>query len=210
MSNEIILTGSTGLSNSILGRATTKVIKLVNAQIRDEKSIAVAIADVDRQELAKSAGFNTTAEWAEKFFGFSKSKVSRYCSITAKFKWTKYTTEQGDNYWDIFTLSQMQEMLKATDEQLSEITPDMTVKDIREFINMITIPAEDEPEENTEDEPEDEPEENTETAPQGSDIVEYNDITVMLSALKKHLLENDSAPVLVGRYGDTFRVMYSA
>ena len=141
--NEIILTGSTELGKSVLGRATEKIIKLINTQIRDEKQIAVAVAEVDRTEAATKAGFKTTAAWADEFLHFSKSKVSRYISITNRFKWTKVTDEQGRDYWDIFTLGQMQEMLKATDEQLMQITPDMTVKDIREYLSFIDVGADD-------------------------------------------------------------------
>lgn len=197
--NEIILAGSTELGKSKLGRATTKVITLINSQIRDEKQIAVSIAVVDREDDATKAGFKNTAEWAEKFFGFSKSKVSRYISITARFKWTKVTDETGADYWDIFTLSQMQEMLKATDEQIKHITPDMTVKEIREYLSYVGITdgAEDTEDENPAEETENENERT------------FTDITVMWSYVKKILLEGGivSAGVGIVRRGDTFVVV---
>ena len=210
--NEIILTGNTELGRSVLGRATEKIIKLINTQIRDEKQIAVAVAEVDRTGAAVDAGFKSTATWAAEFLNFSKSKVSRYISITTRFKWTKVTDEQGRDYWDIFTLGQMQEMLKATDEQLAQITPDMPVKDIREYLLFIDVGGEsesDEPAETT-DGDSDEPDE-METADDSASakfVDEYDDITGMLSVVKQYLLINDGAPVSVVRAGNKFRVIY--
>lgn len=206
--NEIILAGNTELGKSVLGRRTDKIINLINAQIRDEKQIAVGVAEVDREELTVKAGFETTAKWAEHFFGFSKSKVSRYISIVKRFKYTKITDEQGRDYWDIFTLGQMQEMINATDEQLMNITPDMTVKAIREYLSMIdvkdTCETADEPD-TTPDTGDAEPE-NTEPEKTPVDYEEYDDITVMLSVIKKYVIDNENAPVAVVRVGDAFRV----
>lgn len=210
--NEIILAGNTALGKSKLGRVTSKVITLINAQIRDEKQIAVSIAEVDREDDAKKAGFKNTAEWAEKFFGFSKSKVSRYISITARFKWTKVTDETGADYWDIFTLSQMQEMLKATDEQIQHITPDMTVKEIREYLSYVDIAEDTNGAEDTdgaestndaEDTENENPAEETE-----NNVTErtFTDITVMWSYVKKILLDGRSG-VGIMRQGDTFFVV---
>lgn len=211
--NEIILTGNTELGRSVLGRATEKIIKLINTQIRDEKQIAIAVAEVDRTGAAVDAGFKSTATWAAEFLNFSKSKVSRYISITARFKWIKVTDEQGRDYWDIFTLGQMQEMLKATDEQLAQITPDMTVKDIREYLSFIDIGGDesDEPAETTGGAGE-----SDETADNDADensidkyyVDEYDDITVMLSVVKQHLLNNDGVSLFVVRNGDKFKIAY--
>ena len=213
--NEIILTGNTELGRSVLGRATEKIIKLINTQIRDEKQIAVAVAEVDRTNAAVDAGFKNTASWAAEFLNFSKSKVSRYISITTRFKFTKVTDEQGRDYWDIFTLSQLQEMLKATDEQLQRITPDMTVKDIREYLSFIDVGGD----ESESDEPDETADggadESDEMSDNGADDItdafavdEYDDITVMLSVVKQHLLNNDGVSLLVVRHGDKFKIAY--
>ena len=212
--NEIILTGNTELGKSVLGRATEKIIKLINTQIRDEKQIAVAVAEVDRTGAAVDAGFKSTAVWAAEFLNFSKSKVSRYISITTRFKFTKVTDEQGRDYWDIFTLSQLQEMLKATDEQLQQITPDMTVKDIREYLSFIDVGGDDA--EETTDGGADDAEETAdagdvdgaEEIADTNNVDEYDDITVLLSVIKQHLLNNDGSPVSVVRDGDVFKIAY--
>lgn len=211
--NEIILTGNTELGRSALGRATEKIIKLINTQIRDEKQIAVAVAEVDRTGAAVDAGFKSTATWAAEFLNFSKSKVSRYISITTRFKWTKFTDEQGRDYWDIFTLGQLQEMLKATDEQLEQITPDMTVKDIREYLSFIDVGGDesesDEPAETTDGGADESDEmETADDSVSAKFVDEYDDITVMLSVVKQYLLINDGTPVSVVRAGNKFRVIY--
>lgn len=210
--NEIILTGNTELGRSVLGRATERIIKLINTQIRDEKQIAVAVAEVDRTGAAIDAGFKTTAAWADEFLHFSKSKVSRYISITTRFKWTKVTDEQGRDYWDIFTLGQMQEMLKATDEQLMQISPDMTVKDIREYLSFVDVGGDD-AEETTAGGSDDGEEIADANDVDGAEEIagnvdEYDDITVMLSVVKQHLINNDGLPVSVVRVGDKFRIIY--
>lgn len=212
--NEIILTGNTELRKSVLGRATEKIIKLINTQIRDEKQIAVAVAEVDRTGAAVGAGFKSTAVWAAEFLNFSKSKVSRYISITTRFKFSKVTDEQGRDYWDIFTLSQLQEMLKATDEQLQQITPDMTVKDIREYLSFIDVGGDD-AEETTAGGADDAEEiadagdvDGAEEIADGNNVDEYDQITVLLSVIKHHLLNNDGSPVTVVRDGDKFKIAY--
>lgn len=212
--NEIILTGNTELRKSVLGRATEKIIKLINTQIRDEKQIAVAVAEVDRTGAAVGAGFKSTAVWAAEFLNFSKSKVSRYISITTRFKFSKVTDEQGRDYWDIFTLSQLQEMLKATDEQLQQITPDMTVKDIREYLSFIDVGGDD-AEETTAGGADDAEEiadagdvDGAEEIADGNNVDEYDQITVLLSVIKHHLLNNDGSPVTVVRDGNKFKIAY--
>ena len=213
--NEIILASNTELGKSALGRTTEKIIKLVNAQIQDEKQIAVAVAEVDRTGAAVDAGFKNTAAWAEQFLNFSKSKVSRYISITRRFKWEKITDEQGRDYWELFSLGQLQEMLKATDEQLQQITPDMTVKDIREYLSFIDVPNDSESEPNdSESEPNDSESEpnDSESEPEREPephIDEYTDITIMWAVIKQYLLSNDNRPAMIWRDGDTFKIGFS-
>ncbi len=210
--NEIILTGNTTLGTTPLGRKTAAIIKLANNQIRDEKQIAIRVAEVDRDELATTAGFKNTAEWAGEFLDFSKSKVSRYVSIVNRFKFVKVTDEQGRDYWDIFTLSQLQEMLKATDAQLQQITPDMTVKAIREYLSYIDIQNAPETEGTTPNETETGDGNETETEDATPDtttppVKEFDDITVALSYIRQFALANDGSPVMFARVGDKFRVV---
>lgn len=164
MANEIIIKVNNELGNSKLGRVTAAIIKSLNTDIRNEKDRALKIAQVNEEEMYKPAGFETCAEWAEKFFGFEKTKVSRYISIVRDFK--DMQDDTGAGVWDIFSISQLIACLSLKGDYApiidGRITPDMTVKEIREAVNVIKslvdIPDEptgtDEPTETESDEPE--------------------------------------------------------
>lgn len=170
MANEIIIKVNNELGNSKLGKVTAAIIKSLNTDIKNEKDRALKIAQVNTEEMFKSAGFETCAEWAEKFFGFEKTKVSRYIAIVREFHDTTTTDGNGEalDIWDDYSISQMIECLalKGDYKPLADgrITPDMTVKEIRETIkvmrSIIDIPDEptetenDEPAETESDEPE--------------------------------------------------------
>lgn len=142
--NEIIITGSTGLGNSALGKVTARIIKSINTDINNEKARALDVAKVATEELYSKAGFATVAEWAEKFFGWGKSKVSRYCSIVREFA-------DNTEIWDAYSVSQLIECLalKGDYAPMSDgrIIPEMSAKEIREYIKayntVIDIEAED-------------------------------------------------------------------
>lgn len=129
--NEIIITGSTGLGNSALGKVTARIIKSINSEIGNEKARALDVAKVANEELYAKAGFESVAEWAEKFFGWNKSKVSRYCSIVREF---------ADNaeIWDAYSVTQMIECLSLKGDYKpmtdGRIIPEMSAKEIREFV----------------------------------------------------------------------------
>lgn len=168
MANEIIIKVNNELGNSKLGKVTAAIIKSLNTDIKNEKDRAVKIAQVNTEELYKGTGFETCAEWAEKFFGFEKTKVSRYIAIVREFHDTTMTDGNGEalDIWGEYSISQMIECLalKGDYKPLADgrITPDMTVKEIRETIkvmkSIIDIPDEptetDEPAETENDEPE--------------------------------------------------------
>lgn len=154
MANEIIIKVNNELGNSKLGKVTAAIIKSLNTDIKNEKERAVKIAQVNEEEMYKPAGFETCAEWAEKFFGFEKSKVSRYISIVRDFK--DMQDDTGAAVWEIFSISQLIACLSLKGDYApiidGRITPDMTVKEIREAVNVIKslVDISDEPTENDE------------------------------------------------------------
>lgn len=160
--NEIIITTSKNeLGTSKLGKATAFIITSLNTDINNEKERAIKVHDVDANEWATKSNvlgeFESTAKWAEKFFGWDKSKVSRYVRIVDKFHddRKRKTDGNGVDIWDSYTVSQMIELLKATDEQLQSITADMSVRTIRDKLKMIDADSNDE-QENENDEQENE------------------------------------------------------
>ena len=82
-------------------------------------------------ELFREDGYESIWEFAEDNYGIQKSTASRWMAMNDKFS-------QGGNSPILaaefrgFEKSQLQEMLYLDDKQIETVTPDMTVKEIRE------------------------------------------------------------------------------
>lgn len=198
----------TTLGESPLAKATVNIITAINNGARNDKEIAKEVYTVDHADLACAAGFKGIGEWAEKFFDWHKTKTSRLSSIAKRF----YFEDESKEIWEAFTVTQMVEMLKASDEQLSAITPDMTAKQIRDYLKreseMIDAEAETAPEDvtpdETENETETEPETTTATATYTS-VKCTEDITEMLAAVKHYAQEGYN--IMVNNGGGAFTVL---
>ena len=94
---------------------------------------------VNRNELFKEAGYKDICEYAKDRFGFSTSTTSRYMSRNDKFSVDGNSPILDEKYKD-FNKSQLQEMLSLDAEQLEQVTPDMTVVQIREMRKPKEIP----------------------------------------------------------------------
>lgn len=81
-------------------------------------------------ELYREAGFDNINEYAAARFGFSRSNTKRYIDRCIKFSSGGNSPVLDDRYKD-FSRSQLQEMLDLDQEQLEQVTPDMTVRQIR-------------------------------------------------------------------------------
>lgn len=81
-------------------------------------------------ELYKEEGYSGIYECAADQLGYSQSTVSRFINICEKFSKNHNSPELDDKYTG-FDKSQMIEMLPLTPEQVGRVTPDMTVKQIR-------------------------------------------------------------------------------
>lgn len=90
-------------------------------------------------ELYREAGFESIWEYAEETFGFSASTTSRYMKRNDKFSVDGNSPILDEKYRD-FNKSQLQEMLGFNEEQLEQVTPDMTVQQIREIRKPKEIP----------------------------------------------------------------------
>ena len=69
-------------------------------------------------------------EYAAKQFGFSRSTTKRYIDRCIRFSKGGNSPILDDRYRD-FSKAQLQEMLGLDDEQLEQVTPNMTVRQIR-------------------------------------------------------------------------------
>ena len=92
----------------------------------------------DRQ-LYREARYESIWDYASDRFGFSKSTTSRYISRNDKFSKGGNSPVLDSRYQD-FGKAQLQEMLSLNSEQLEQVTPDMTVAQIRRDAKAKGIP----------------------------------------------------------------------
>ena len=112
---------------------TKRIIRadLANMQ-RSFIDIGCQLMQVRDRELYKDGGYDSVWDFAEKEFGIHRSTASRWMKMCQKFSVDGSSPVLKDEYKD-FGKSQLQEMLYLEDEQLEEVTPGMTVKEIREL-----------------------------------------------------------------------------
>lgn len=83
-------------------------------------------------EQYKEDGYSSIWEFAEDQYGISRSTCSRWMKINDMFSEDGNSPALAEKYKD-FERSQLQEMLYLEDHQLEQVTPDMTIKDIRKL-----------------------------------------------------------------------------
>ena len=82
-------------------------------------------------EQFREDGYESIWEFAEDNYGIKKSTASRWMSMNDKFSQGGNSPILAEEYRG-FEKSQLQEMLYLDDKQMEMVTPDMTVKEIRE------------------------------------------------------------------------------
>lgn len=90
-------------------------------------------------KLYEEAGYESIWDYASDRFGLSKSTTSRYISRNDKFSKGGNSPVLDSRYQD-FGKAQLQEMLSLNSEQLEQVTPDMTVAQIREIRKPKEVP----------------------------------------------------------------------
>lgn len=134
----IKITKDNSTGNKKLDTCINKINTEFSRGIKASHEIARQLQKIRDEELYTATGAESFSEFSEKWFNISRSQASRLASISEKFLHEKVidadTGKEVYTYED-FTTSKLVEMLKATDEQLSLITSDMTVKEIRDFIS---------------------------------------------------------------------------
>lgn len=83
-------------------------------------------------ELYKEDGYTNIYECAADQLGYSQSTASRFINICEKFS-KNHNSPEIDTKYAGFDKSQMIEMLPMEPELLEKVTPDMTVKQIRDI-----------------------------------------------------------------------------
>lgn len=90
-------------------------------------------------ELYLEAGYKNINEYAMDRFGLSASATSRYITRNTRFSRGGNSPLIDDRFKD-FSKSQLQEMLGISDEQLEQVTPAMTVREIRSMARPKEVP----------------------------------------------------------------------
>lgn len=83
-------------------------------------------------------GYTSLWECAESEFGLKVSEASRAMSMNDKYSIDGNSPFIQDTYKD-YNKSQLQEMLTMSDEQIEQVSPDMSIKDIRKIKNPETV-----------------------------------------------------------------------
>lgn len=94
-------------------------------------------------ELYTEDGYTNVYECAADQLGYSQSTVSRFINICEKFSKDRNSPELDEKYAG-FDKSQMIEMLPMEEEHLEKVSPEMTVKQIREIKHEVTEGPDDE------------------------------------------------------------------
>lgn len=102
--------------------------------------IGFLLAECEAFETFKEWGYSSIHEYAFDQFGFKKSSTYNFINVCKVFSINSsndvnsslpFSMNMKDNYKD-FNYSQLVEMLSMSEKQRSQVTPDMTVKQIRE------------------------------------------------------------------------------
>ena len=137
----------TSLEGEVVENRNTITLEEADAGIRNGlKDAAQSVITVGYylkavrdNELFRSAGYETIWDYAWGEYGFSKGTASRYMKRNDRFSIGGNSPIIADEF-RAFNRSQLQEMLSLDAEQMSAVTPDMTVREIRELRRPKEIP----------------------------------------------------------------------
>ena len=108
----------------------------IRASLKDAARSVIAVGHylkvIRDKELYREAGYENVWDYAADTFGFSKSTASRYMARNDKFSVGGNSPVLAEEFRE-YSKAQLQEMLSLDAEQMSAVTPDMTVKQIREL-----------------------------------------------------------------------------
>lgn len=138
---ELGLTTLKASNNKRLQKSLDAIVKLSAESTRALEKIAVKLAEIDRLRYFESEGYKNTAEMVKDYLGYSKQTVSVMIRVGSRF-----FLEDGTPNLKVddkpFSLYQLQEMLPLYADELdahvgTDITPDMSAKEIRKAVKKI-------------------------------------------------------------------------
>lgn len=111
----------------------------LKSAVRSVIAVGYYLKCVRDGELYRDAGYENIWDYARERFGFSKSTASRYMARNDRFSKDGNSPVLDERY-SAFNKSQLQEMLGLGEEQLEQVSPDMTVQEIRAMKKPREIP----------------------------------------------------------------------
>ena len=121
---------------------TNKIKDALYQVARNFVYIGFLLAECNDHQTYKKWGYDSIYEYAFDQFNFKKSSVNNFINVCKTFcnhsHYSSYSMVMKDGYVN-FNYSQLVEMLSMSEKQRSQVTPDMTVKQIREFKKVETV-----------------------------------------------------------------------
>lgn len=111
----------------------------MQSTVRNVIATGYFLKHIRDNQLYLEDGYQNVNEFAMDRYGFSASTVSRYIARNTKFS-KGGNSPYIDEKFKEFNKSQLQEMLGMSDEHLEQVTPDMTVREIRSMARPKEIP----------------------------------------------------------------------
>ncbi len=118
------------LKYSIMQESVSAVKALLNDSKMNFVMIGYHLRKIDDDKLYRETGHENIWDFAKDQFGLSKSSASRFMAINERFSVGGYSDRLAEEYKE-FSVSQMSEMLPLTDEQISSIDSNATIREIR-------------------------------------------------------------------------------
>lgn len=141
--NEVIVVEAMGLVNKELTKEVTKIANAIATIGKNKWKVADAIRNISEKELYKD-DFETDTALAEKI-GMSKAQFSKLKNASLYHSYSFDVVEDGTTHKVVplndFTVTQVMEMLVIPLADIAEfidgfeVTPTMTIKDIRECVS---------------------------------------------------------------------------
>ena len=117
-----------------VGQLTFDYVSLVNSDVSNEKERALILVKLSNKETLTAGGFESVTQWAETVgVNLNKATVSKSNKAVGRFHDTE---EHIANFWNVYSLSQLEEMSAYSDEFIAtcDIAPNMSAKSIREAL----------------------------------------------------------------------------
>ena len=116
----------------LLENAELAIGESLKSAARNVIAVGYWLKQIRDGRLYETAGYGSIWEYARERFGFSMSTASRYMARNDRFS-AGGNSPQLDERYQEYGKSQLQEMLSLDEEQLERVSPEMTVKEIRQL-----------------------------------------------------------------------------